>query len=213
MKTGFFAYSSKPQSVRDSIKEAIHQINDLGVTHLTSWEDYSVHGKEILDEVKKQIDEANYFCADLTGFSDNVLFELGYAIAKQKSIFLILDTSHRESVNRYRELCSLTTIGYQKYTNSSDIVNAFYNFVNNNQSQINQISKQYSSGKPLLFLKNQHNTDYSKIIIQKIEELKIPCTIDDPFESKIQPLDWYLEQLSMAKATLTECRAEFPNVP
>ena len=92
MKTGFFAYSGKPYSVGESIEEAIDSVNLSGIASLKSWTTYIVNGKLIIDEVTKAIDEADYFCADLTGFSDNVIFELGYAIAKNKAIFLILDT-------------------------------------------------------------------------------------------------------------------------
>lgn len=125
MKTGFFAYSGHPKSVGESIEEAIGFINSSGIASLKSWTSYTVNGKLIIDEVTKAIDESDYFCADLTGFSDNVIFELGYAIAKNKAIFLVLDRSHIESIRRYRELSSLTTIGYQKYINSSDIVQSF----------------------------------------------------------------------------------------
>ena len=117
MKNGFFAYSNQPTSARESIEEAIEIINSYGTVLLKSWTSYNVNGKLVIDEVTKAIDEVDYFCADLTGFSDNVLFELGYAIATDKTIFLILDHSHIESVRRYKELSYLTTIGYQKYVN------------------------------------------------------------------------------------------------
>ena len=77
MQTVFFAYSGQPKSVGESIEEAIKLINDSGAAFLRSWRSYTVNGKLIIDEVTKAIDESDYFCADLTGFSDNVIFELG----------------------------------------------------------------------------------------------------------------------------------------
>ena len=114
MKTGFFAYSSQPISVSESIEGAIQTINNSGLATLKSWKSYEVNGKLIFDEVTKAINEADYFCADLTGFSNNVLFELGYAMTKNKPIFLILDDTYIDSKKQYEEFSSLTTTGYKK---------------------------------------------------------------------------------------------------
>ena len=126
MTTGFFAYSSKPKSSGESIEEAIADINAQNITELNSWKNLTVSGKLIIDEVISAINSATYFCADLTGMSDNVLFELGYAIARDKPVFLILDTSHTNSLNRFRELDLLTTFGYSPYTNSQNIAKEFF---------------------------------------------------------------------------------------
>ena len=85
MKTGFFAYSGQPKSSGDSIEKAIKIINDAGNILLTSWKTNSINGRTIIEDIIKAIDNADYFCADLTGLSDNVIFELGYAISKNKS--------------------------------------------------------------------------------------------------------------------------------
>jgi Cdc6-like AAA superfamily ATPase len=204
MKTGFFAYSGKPYSVGESIEEAIELVNSSGIASLKSWKSYTVNGKlVVIDKVTKAIDEAEYFCADLTGFSDNVIFELGYAIAKNKAIFLILDSSHIESTKRYKEFSSLTTLDYQKYINSSDIRQAFISFVSDSTAQTKLPKKQISGfSNPLMFLKSQVDTPYSRVIASKIAEYKIPCYTDDASENTVQPIEWYLERLN--KATLIE---------
>jgi len=199
MKNGFFAYSGQPKSVGESVEEAITIINGSNVSSLKSWKSYTINGKLIIDEVTKAIDESDYFCADLTGFSDNVLFELGYALAKGKEIFLILDHSHIESTRRYKELSSLTTTGYQKYINSNDIVQAFNSFISSIPDQKRQNKKQTSGFvEPLLFLKSQFNNDCSRVISNKILEFKIPCSTDDASENSLQTIDWYLARLNRA---------------
>ena len=88
IKTGFFAYSGQPKSAGESIEEAIKNINNSGIAFLESWKSYRINGNFIINAIIRAIDKADYFCADLTGFSDNVIFEIGYAIAKNKPIFL-----------------------------------------------------------------------------------------------------------------------------
>ncbi|PSB25989.1 P-loop ATPase, Sll1717 family [Stenomitos frigidus] len=206
MKTGFFAYSSQPKSSGESIEEAIKLINSSQVASLKSWRSQTINGKLIIDEVTRAIDEADYFCVDLTGFSDNVIFELGYAMAKDKAIFLIFDNTHIESVRRYKEFSALTTTGYQSYINTTDIVSAFNSFIFNDTTQEKQKKKQKqgldNSRHPLLFLKNQFDNIYSQAISNQILKYKIPCSTDDASENRIQPLEWYLQKLN--KAVLIE---------
>ena len=72
------------------------------------------------------IDESELFFADLTGANPNVMFELGYAIARDKRIWLIFDTSYKKEKNMFNELKILTTVGYVSYSNSHHIVSGFY---------------------------------------------------------------------------------------
>jgi hypothetical protein len=65
MKKGFFAYSSEPKYCEDVIEDAIKQINDGGVAHITSWKSLRVNGKFIINEVLEAIEEADFFAQTL----------------------------------------------------------------------------------------------------------------------------------------------------
>lgn len=209
MKTGFFAYSGYPKHAGLCVEEAIEEINKLGKgANLRSWRSYSASGKLVIHDVVKAIDAADYFCADLTGMSDNVLFELGYAIAKNKPLFLLLDTSYTESFNRYKELFFLKGFGYSKYTNAQNIVQRFlerepYKKGSDSFRDIGKV-KAGEDRKALLYLKNQVDTNYSRKIVEKINKYKLTYKVDDPSESPVQSLTWYLEQLSNVPAVLVE---------
>src|SRR5678816_1671645 len=113
--TGFFAYPSSPKTISESIQAAVSNINKSGLIHIKVWEDCRVGGKVIVDEVCREIAQADLFCADLTHLNANVMFELGYAIAKNKRIWLLLDTSIVEARKRFDQLRILTTVGYTAY--------------------------------------------------------------------------------------------------
>ena len=99
MKKGFFAYSSTPEYCGEFIEAAILKINESykGISELKSWKPLEISGKLVINEILKAIDESDFFCADLTGMNDNVLFELGYAIAQKKPIWILLDKSRHLS--------------------------------------------------------------------------------------------------------------------
>lgn len=210
MSTGFFAYSSNPKTSGESIEEAIVKINSQNITEITSWKNLTVSGRLIIDEVVSAINSASYFCADLTGMSDNVLFELGYAIAKDKPIFLILDTSHTESRNRFRELDLLTTFGYSSYTNSNNIHKDFFEekVFERKRGFLTDLKRSFRATEDkqsLLFLKNQIDTNYNQTIVQKIEkEFRLSYFLDDSRETPIKSFTWYLEHIHNVPAVLVE---------
>jgi hypothetical protein len=123
--TGFFAYPSKPVSCGDAIRQAVGILNGYGIVSIQTWEQCQVGGKLVIDEICRAIDAAQLFCADITEMNANVMFELGYAIARKKRIWLILDPTIVESKSQFEQLRILTTVGYARYSNSSEIVNRF----------------------------------------------------------------------------------------
>jgi len=207
MKTGFFAYSSSPAHSGEFIEEAIKKINDGRLTKITSWKDLAINGKYIISQILSAISKADYFCVDLSGMNDNVLFELGFAISKRKPTFVILDESHHDSVRRFKEFNLLSNIGHLDYNNTSDIIAGFF-LEKPYESQTFLISsipvEMKSNEKVLFYLKGQVDTNYSQEILNLIESKKLPYTIDDPVESKSQPLSWYLSEINSTPALLAE---------
>lgn len=211
MKKGFFAYSSQPKHCGEFIESAIKKINERGQTILESWRKLDINGKFIITEVLQAIDESDYFCADLTGMNDNVLFEIGYALSINKPIWLIIDNSNIDSTRRFKEFNLLSTVGYSRYINSNNIVEGFFRSSPfeleslNYKKLIGNRLKEGIINKPLLFLKSQHDTDYNRSVIEEIENKhKLSYILDDASEDKIQSFSWYLESLSNVPALLAE---------
>ena len=208
MKKGFFAYSSKPPYCADVVESAITEINSGQTVELSSWKQLKINGKFIVNEVIKAIQTSDFFCADLTGLNDNVLFEIGYAIGINKPIWLIFDTSHTESFRRYREIDFFSTIGYSSYTKTNHVVENFYSdepFKQNGAYDDLSAQLPVSDGNAqLLFLKNQVDTNYGESIVNSLKTYKFRHIIDDAAETKTQSLYWYLSRLLNIPAILAE---------
>jgi hypothetical protein len=57
---------------------------------------------------------------------------------------------------------------------------------------------------PLLYLKTQVHTNYSQLILEKLDYYKLPVIVDDESENKIQSLSWYLRNVLTVPAVLVE---------
>lgn len=215
IKDGFFAYPSEPSHCGEFIEAAIKKIHQSGhPVFIKSWKTMSIGGNFIISTILKEIEASDFFCADVTGLNENVLFELGFAIGKRKNVWIIQDVSITESFNRFKELNFLTTVGYINYTSSDDIVTSFvrekpFNRQNYILDSYISTSQNVSNNNALLYLKSQYDTDYNKYIINSIEHYKLPSIIDDAVEVKIQSLSWYISHMITVPAMLVEFSSMF----
>lgn len=206
----FFAYGSETPSCGEFIETAIKEINSSGhLVNIKSWKSLSIGGNFLISTILKEIEDCDLFCCDVTNLNENVLFELGFAIARNKPVWIIQDISLSVSFQRYKEFILLNNIGYINYTSSKNIVDSFLN------------QKQYMAKKPLMetlpidssegaekkilfYLKSQIDQNYNQYIVNSIENNKIPVLIDDSNENKVSPLSWYLGNLLKIPTVLIE---------
>lgn len=206
---GFFAYASAPPSIPATIKAAIESINKSQHAELISWESLSVGGKYIIQEICDAIDDADFFCADITTINPNVMFELGFSIARDKRIWLTRDDSYVDSKGEFEQLRLLTTIGYKPYTNAEQIIKGF--FADNPhltlaetifRESIEPLLTPSQEHNPLLYLKSRHDTEGSVRVSRVADRLVPKPILDDPRESSVQPLYWYGQKMLFAPGVL-----------
>lgn len=206
--TAFFAYSSSPAIIGETIAPAVEDLNKSNLIKIKTWEDCKVGGRIIIDVICNEIAASNLFCADLTEVNPNVMFELGFAIATNKRVWLILDHTKQSSKKQFDQLRILTTIGYADYCNSHDIQNKFYKdmpWENLDKTIFKEsIESNLVLGKAptILYLKSRHETEPSRRISKIISQSKIPKIVDDPRESTAQSLTWYGTQVYSAQAVV-----------
>jgi hypothetical protein len=215
LRIGFFAYPSKPPIIPETIAVAVRGINETGLANVKTWEDCRVGGKVIIHELCREIANSDFFCADITGMNPNVMFELGYAIARNKRTWLVQDTSVIESKRAFELIRILTTVGYSSYCNSQEIRNKFLR-----EAIIHDIDNTIfeSAIKPgliptttsnLLYLKARHDTEASIRITKRVEKGVVTPVVDDFRESGVQTLSWYGKQVYTAAGVL--CHFTSPN--
>ena len=191
----FFAYPSSGRTLKEPIREAVHTLNTEGRVNIKTWERCNIGGKFVIDTICDAIDEAELFFADLTGLNANVMFELGYAIACGKRIWLILDDTYTEEKNMFEQLKILTTVGYVSCCNSQDIVSGFYKDepfadIENTifRAPIEPNLKPYS----ILYLKSQHENQAALHMSNLLQE-RFPekIIVDAPNKPAVQSLADY----------------------
>lgn len=123
----FFAYPSKPPALGETIEEAIKQINKQCAIYvkISSWVKLKNTGKIVISEICREINNSLLFMCDISELNSNVMFELGFAIAKNKRIWLTVDNSIPLNIENIKKDDLISNIGYITYLNDEDIVKSF----------------------------------------------------------------------------------------
>jgi len=207
----FFAYSANPTSLSEVFENAIPEINRRSseIVFARGWRDLGVTGTIIIRQVCDAIQQCELFVCDLTNLSPNVLFELGYAIAKKKRVWITLDASYEEAKNNFDKLNIFRGVGYASYQNSQHLVNLFFRerpyedlestIYNHLIQSIVQVQRSSSS---LLYLKSKIDTEASVSLSRRIASSQIPQVVDDPNENSSQPLAWYAQNTYYSYAVI-----------
>jgi Cdc6-like AAA superfamily ATPase len=199
--TCFFAYPSEPAQLSEIVELAIDEINKGELVKMMSWKKTKISGKFVIDELCKSIDENVFFACDITCLNPNVLFELGYAIAKNKRIWVTRDKSYDATKTSYTKLEILTTLGHASYTNSISLVEAFYHDRPHEdlQSTVYKMAIEMINKEPeqhtLLYLKSFIDTESSRKATLELENKKLPIITDDPNEVKTNTFQWYIKNI------------------
>lgn len=114
-----FAYPGKPNLRAETMRDTAKRIGEGGDDAQT-WEKLAVEGRVLVDTICEAIDKADLVIAEVSDLNSNVLFEAGFALARNKHLWLILDETDDEANRHWKEIGILSTVGRVDYSGSSD---------------------------------------------------------------------------------------------
>jgi len=207
----FIAYPANPPALSEMLEKSIARINTEGdgLVIARGWKELGVTGKLIIREVCAAIDDCQLFICDLTYLNPNVLFELGYAIAHDKRVWITLDITYEDSKQNYDKFSILRGVGYAGYKNSDHLVNLFFQqrpYDNTRETIYSQLINSSNSTREqrngLLYLKSRIETQPSIDLSRLIRNSGIQTITDDPDENNSQPLAWYVQNTKNSEAAI-----------
>jgi hypothetical protein len=213
--TVFIGYDSHPEVTRETLFNATRSIAKGDDVHAVSWEELKTAGRVLIGRIKSQIDQSAACMFDVSTMNENVLFELGYSIARAKPVNLLLDRTDSEAKQRWKEFQLLKTVGYVGWANSDDIRKAFFKDRPDHQSgnlYDDLIEPELGATVPasILYVPTLHNTDPAREIERRLEHevhRGVRLLTADPTESGIYPLSWYASKAYETNCTVVHFEA------
>ncbi|NTW38685.1 MAG: hypothetical protein HGA44_02175 [Cellulomonadaceae bacterium] len=120
-QTTFFAYPGNPPLRAETMREVITGLKARGASAV-GWEDLSVDGTLLVEAICARIDACDALVAEVSSMNPNVLFELGYAVARNKPTWLAFDDSDTQAEKLWSEIGIFATIGRTNYGGNSEVL-------------------------------------------------------------------------------------------
>ena len=209
--SAFYAYASEPVQTANTVRKAIESSNalDSGFT-IIDWSSLNAAGSLIIDRICDSIDRAEVFICDLTSLNHNVLFELGYAMAKRKPVWITMDERVASAKRKYRELTPLATLAYLSFSSEHELQNRILD-ANRKENAYDILLERHQGvlsfhrrefGQSIFYMKCHKHSDASIALDRRLDRERKPIIVDDPQHSPGQSLDWYIEHTYHAFAIL-----------
>jgi len=205
-----FIYADTNPEISETIESTIAKINEMKIVKMHSIKTLKNSNNIELRTILTAIDTSTLVLCDITQLSVDLLFILGYAIAKNKPLWFSLNSSFPDSQRNLKRLSLLGGIHYEDYQNSFVLRDKFFKAepYNNYTVALNdEIMKPMvmTKGKTLslFYLKCESPTDASIHLTRRLDNITIPIIVDDPLEVASQPLAWYAENLWHSYAIIT----------
>lgn len=171
---GLFAYPSSPTAVGEVIKAVLREVD----SSLVSWEENDIAGRFLLSPVLTRIEDGNCLFADITYLNFNVVFEIGYAIGRNKRVFLVKNASLKGTENLIKEIGIFDTLGYEKYTNSIELSKIIAAITETDPLPIDRTK--LNRLVPVYLVLPKEKTDSEIRVISRLRKARLESRIFDP---------------------------------
>lgn len=174
----FAAYPASVSVVRDCFKAASEKLRANGVGfHI--WEQNDICGIPLTDPIFDHIENDTAVIADITDLNFNVTFEIGYAIANQKRVFLVRNEGVLSNTTELEKVGIFDTLGYERYENSDQLRDLVFGF-----SDFSPLSTIYQSDSsaPIYIVELPRQTEFMRRLISCVKKSRLRYRSFNPVE-------------------------------
>ena len=206
----FFGYPNQPPVVQETLARAAGRVRSATGLDVKTWQDLRIGGRYVVAEILNAITTAELCVFEITSLNPNVLFELGYAVARGKRVWLLRDDSVEAAAKQWDHFKLLIPVGYRSYVSSDDIRSAFlrdrplesdYTIYDH----VIEANLAPPSAPTIVHFRSPHSDDADRSVARRISSEKgagLRVITIDPSESTVDPLAWYSQQLHAASAVV-----------
>ncbi len=205
----FFAYAGQPEATRETVANAAACLADRTDVSPVTWEGLRVAGRLIIGQITSAINSAGLVCAEVSSLNPNVLFELGYAVARDKPIRILLDSTDADAVRLFKQFGLLNQVGFLGYANSLDIRSRLLGSLQGSMPSLWEdllaTTASVSVEHSIFYYPLNHATEASRTLSRRLEAARRSgweIFSADHSEVSLAPLSWYVQQVFKTDASV-----------
>ncbi|WP_438027908.1 P-loop ATPase, Sll1717 family [Sorangium sp. So ce233] len=178
----FYAYSSSPPAVGQTIESAAQQLrrDPQFKGTVDTWKQIDIPGRFLIDGIADRIDRSDIVLADITHLNFNVIYEIGYAIGKGKRVFLTVNQAYSPQYKEISRLGMFDTLGHQRYENSDQLCACIKHVKDQTPARFPGV--EIDRGAPVYLLNISSRTEFAVRVAARIKKSRIMFRNFDPLE-------------------------------
>jgi len=205
----FFAYAGSPEGTRETVANAVAGLAERDDVTAVTWEGLRADGRLIINQITAAITGADLICAEVSSLNPNVLFELGYAVAGDKPVRILLDGTDIEAVRGFKQFGLLNQVGYLSYANSIDIRSKLLGGLQATGTSLWQdllpTTASAQAEHSIFYYPLNHVTEASRTLSRRLDGSRRTgweILSADHSEVSLAPLSWYVQQIYKTDASI-----------
>jgi hypothetical protein len=211
----FFAYPGSPALLSETMRTAAAKIEGRANVDAVTWEALRVDGRVMITEILAAIDKSVVVAAEVGSLNPNVLFEVGYALAAEKQLLLLLDGTDTVARRNWQELGVLSSIGYTGYDGSSERLAKRFGELQPHERTDKLFEDLLVAGnvrprepRTIFYLPVGTRGDAGKTLDRTLlSRRNLSVNTADESVQGLAPLSWYVTQIYSSSAALVHLRA------
>jgi hypothetical protein len=171
-KQVFVAYSSKDSALADGIYDAISKANAKPLPVIYEpWVFNDVAGGPLISPILGKIDDSPFVIADITYLNLNVVYEIGFAIGRNKRAFLVRHKHTEGDKQLVKAVGIFDTLGYHEYETYSDLKDRLCAHIEDTHLHV---SKELDSKFPVYIVEPSFRDECITTAISRIKKARYP---------------------------------------
>lgn len=181
MSSSFFAYPSQPVEISSTIRSALQIISDeLKLEGYHGWEETEIAGRFIIEPILAHINDCEVLAADVTRLNFNVTYEIGYAIARKRRLFLTRNSAMIADDLLIREVGIYDTLGYKPYQQARELATMLAKVSDFRALDIPAANA--SEKSPVYIVLPKARTDFEVHLLSQVKKARLRFRSFDPEE-------------------------------
>ncbi|HRD59776.1 MAG TPA: hypothetical protein PLZ93_04995 [Nocardioides sp.] len=122
----FFAYPGSNPLRAEVMREGAKIIARRTGLRVLTWEAMQTTGSLLIGTIQQRIRDSSVVVAEVSDLNWNVLFEVGYAMAQNKHIWLLVDSTDEAATRNWKTFGLLSGLGYSDYQGDSEALASLF---------------------------------------------------------------------------------------
>lgn len=198
--TAFVAYTARDQALATIIASGVSKANArTKLVRYHPWEINDIAGYPVVSPILEKIDSSTFIVADITYLNLNVIYEIGFAVGKQKRVFLVRHRNEEGDQSTAKAAGIFDTLGYEEYDDEEELAHRLANYIDTSPQPT---SSSLDRLAPVYIIEPPERSGIATLMISRLKKARYRYRRFDPAEDARLSATDAIRQVSVSSGVL-----------